>query len=593
MKLTKYSKAVVACILSVAVTACSDTLLDLNNPNSLTSSNSFSTEDDLNASLTGVYHSFYSSYYAMMSSNQFSGQSDEMTSYSVPDLQQYIKHVYSNMNQHWNSTTWNQLYEQIARCNQVITYIENITEWNRYDKEQILAQAKAIRAYDYYQLVMMYKIPPYVDYVATAGDQPLAGDFDEICQSIIDDATYAYETLPASYQSAAGYNDCADWKDQYRITKWFAACVLAKTYMNWGDYLSGGYRYEEALPIYKAIVEEGGFSLTADYTDNFRLGKAYENNSESIFEIQNEASSSDGWRNYYGNTNNGTTTSQSMWRWKFYAAGPLGWSDYNAEKWLLYAFKNEKAKYGQNESEWDARIPATLFYSDIFVDFPKHVQWKTWTATEGRATASSEISTATPGFSYVDWNASLVYVNKFTAQYDDYVQVNSDNSEGTNNRLFRLGEIMLDYAECLAQTGKLQEAVTVINQVRNRSGLSDLGERQTYKVEAIFINSETNETMDFNSADFGYPAFENNSSSYTLADIMAVLDIENMKESAFECERLIDLRRWGLSSDSNFLSKVKRRSYKYYANYTAVRAWLPMPTDDVNNNPNLSQLPGW
>ena len=151
---------------------------------------------------------------------------------------------------------------------------------------------------------------------------------------------------------------------------------------------------------------------------------------------------------------------------------------------------------------------------------------------------------------------------------------------------------MLDYAECLAQTGELQEAVKIINKVRNRAGLCDLGERQNYKVESIYLNSETGQTSDFNT-EYGYAAFENNSGSYTLDDIMAVLDIETMKESAFECERLIDLRRWGISYNSSFLEKVKKRSYKYYANFTSVRAWLPMPTDDVNNNPNLSQLSGW
>ena len=66
-----------------------------------------------------------------------------------------------------------------------------------------------------------------------------------------------------------------------------------------------------------------------------------------------------------------------------------------------------------------------------------------------------------------------------------------------------------------------------------------------------------------------------------------------MKETAFECERVIDLRRWGISRDDSFLQRVKKRSYKYYTNFHSVRAWIPMPTDDVNNNPNLEQLPGW
>ena len=161
--------------ISLMTASCSD-LLDLENPNALTSETAFETEDDINSSLTGVYHAFYANYYAQSSSFLFSGQSDEITSYSTADIQQFCKLVYSNMNINWNQHAWVRLYEQISRCNQVITYAENITDWETYDKEQILAQARAIRAYDYYQLVMLYQIPPYVDYVADASDQPEAGD---------------------------------------------------------------------------------------------------------------------------------------------------------------------------------------------------------------------------------------------------------------------------------------------------------------------------------------------------------------------------------------------------------------------------------
>lgn len=564
--------------LTLATLSCTDDSLELANPNSLSSATAFSTDADMDATLVGVYHSFYNNFFALLNSIQFSGQTDEMTTNSVPDIQAYSKLVYSNMNHHWNSTAWNRLYEQIARCNQVIQYSENITEWPEFDKAQIVAQARAIRAYDYYCLTMMYQSVPYVDYVAPASDQPVQTSFDELCQHIIDDADYAYKTLPASYKSSEGYSACPKWKDQYRVTKWFAACVAAKTYMNWGDFTKGAasYHYSEALPYYKDVVENGGFSLTQRFADNFDIN--VENDPESIFEIQNEASA-DGWRNYYTFTNNGSVPSESVWKWKFFSAGPLGWTDYESERWLNYAFKNEKAAKLVDGSNWDQRIPATIFYAEIFDDFPQHVQWQTWNAETG--------------FSYPDWSKERTYINKNTGQYMDWKQVNNDNSEGTNQKLFRLGEIMLDYAECLAATGDLSKAVSYIDQVRDRAGLSKLGERQNYKVESVFVNPQTgNGVSDFNN-DYAYAAFENNSTAYTFKDILSILDLETVKEDAFECERLVDIRRWGISADADYLAKVKRRSYKYYANFTPVRAWIPMPTDDVNNNPNLSQLTGW
>jgi len=577
----------IALCSSLLLGACSEDNLELSNPNSLTSATAFETEADINSSLIGIYHSFFSSYYAMMNTLQFSGQSDEASSESVNWIQQYVKHVYSDMNCRWNFTSYNQLYEQVARCNQVITYADNIEEWSTYDKAQIVAQAKAIRAYDYYQLAMMYQIPPYVDYVATAGDQPQAGVFEELCQKIIEDAEAAYKVLPASYKSSDGYN--GPWRDAYMVTKWFAACVMAKTYMNWGDYLKGGYHYAEALPIYKDIINNGGFSLLSDYANNFF--ESYDNNSESIFEIQFEACTSN-FGNYWGITNNGSNVSTTSWRWKFLGCGPVGWTDQSSEYWVLPALKNEKTKTHMHGSEWDPRIPASIFYKDIFNDFPEHVQWQTWSATAGKKNLSDPISAEGAGFSLTDWVPTRVYCNKYVGQDQDYVALNAAASDGTNLKIFRLGEIMLDYAECLAQTGDLKGAVAVIDQVRARAGLSPLGERQDYKVESVWTNPETGGTTDFN-AEYGYAAFENNSSSYTLSDIMKVLDLECMKESLFELERFVDIRRWGVSRDNEFLAKVKKRSYKYNANFTPVRAWIPLPTDDVNNNPNLSQLSGW
>lgn len=584
----KKIKIIAASLLTLAMGACSEDMLDLANPNSLTTATAYSTEADINASLNGIYHSFLNSYYAMMNTLQFSGQSDEATSHSVAWVAQYVSQEYSDMNCRWNFTSYNQLYEQVARCNQVITYADNISEWKTYDKDQIVAQAKAIRAYDYYQLAMMYQIAPYVDYVAAADDKPQAGVFEETCQHIIDDAKFAYETLPGSYKSSDGYS--GPYTDSYYVTKWFAAAVLAKTYMNWGDYLKGGYHYAEALPIFKDIIDNGGFSLLADYNDNFRDDT--ENGAESIFEIQ-FATCTNNFGNYWGLTNNGSAVSTTSWRWKFLGAPPIGWNDQNAEPWVIYAFKNEHTTKPVNGSEWDPRLPASVFYSDIFKDFPVHVQWGLWSSKAGVQTvdASHEPEAQYAGFSLPAWNKDWAYCNKYVNQYKNAKTINSDNSDGTNLRVFRLGEIMLDYAECLAQTGKLAEAVKVVDQVRERAGLSALGERQNYKVEDVWTNPETGASIDFNK-EYGYAAFENGAAG-DLQNFMKVLDLEKLKETAYELDRFTDIRRWGISRDNDFLARVKERSSKYKKNFTPVRAWIPLPTDDVNNNPNLEQLPGW
>ncbi|MBQ3983923.1 MAG: RagB/SusD family nutrient uptake outer membrane protein [Bacteroidales bacterium] len=558
----KYLYILTIALGAIFAASCSNDLLVLDNPNALTKDTAFNSEGDIDLTLTGVYHSFYSSYYAMMSSNQFSGQSDECLTYSTTDLINYIMLHYENYSWNWNNCTWNQLYQQVFRCNQVIQFAEeNVTEWKEFSKDQIVGQAKAIRAYAYYQLAMLYGKVPYVDYVTEAGDEPAEQTFDQLCQHIIDDAEFAYKVLPASYFK----NYDGKYPNQYRVTKWFAACVLGKTYMNWNK------QYAKALPYYKDIVENGGFSLAADFNDNFKI--TTENNSESIWEIQNFANTAGAGGAYYGRNNNGATPDYGMWRWKFYGLSPLGWGDYDAERWLLWAFKNEVTVADTPTTTagmYDPRLEATLLYPDIFKDFPAHDQW-----------------------GYKDYNlwkdrGTRVMINKYVAQYENGVQVNSDNCEGTNNRIFRLGEIKLDYAECLAQTGDLTGAIKQIDDVRQRAGLAKLADREP--VTSVYVNTDNDSSNDMN-LDYGYAAIK--AGNITLDAVMSVIDIEDAKETSFECERFVDIRRWGIGEMGAYYQKVANRSDKFKKDFQAYKIWLPIPIAEVDNNSNLNQNEGY
>lgn len=48
------------------------------------------------------------------------------------------------------------------------------------------------------------------------------------------------------------------------------------------------HKYSDALAVLKDIINKkyGKYSLMANYGDNFREGSAYENNAESLFEVQ-------------------------------------------------------------------------------------------------------------------------------------------------------------------------------------------------------------------------------------------------------------------------------------------------------------------
>lgn len=410
--------------------SCNEDLLKLSNPTSMVSANAYNTEADINSALTGVYHCFYNSYFAMMNAMLISGQSDELFSQS-PDsgLVAFVSLAYPDYDRNWNATTWSNLYQMVFRCNQVLVYMKDI-EFSAYDPVQIEAQAKALRGMAYYYLAMFYKKAPWVDYIPSPQDQAPESDFDELCGHIADDLGFAYKNLPASYSG------------EYRVTRWFAASFLGKLYMNRNE-------YSKALPYYEDIVEHGGFSLCDNYQDNFR--EDTENNCESIFEIQNAANASMG--GFYGMANNGTTCSYNQFRQKFFTMSPCGFGDYSVYDWIIDAYKAELNKDGG----YDLRLKNNVFYKGIFEDFPGEVLWMDRTSWDMDA-----------------WK-DLNYIRKYTEDYHKTTQQVSFYC-GINCRILRYGETLLSYAECLANTNQLDKAVRYVNMVRARAKMPDLAD---------------------------------------------------------------------------------------------------------------------
>ncbi len=560
--------------------SCSKGLLELENPNSLSSSTAYSYETDLDASLVGVYHAFNGGFFNCGMSIIFSEQSDEGFSYSPNmGIVDFVGFKYPNYNDGWNMTQWKCLYNQIARCNQVITYADNVQEWNKFKKDEIVAQAKAIRAWDYYMLTMLYNHPPYVDYIAPAGDQPAETPYETLCEKVIEDAKYAYENLPSDYQSGP-------WKGQYRVTKWFAATLLGKVNMNNNNYAEAAKWFKEVIDNGKSVGGEK-LALVDDYLWN--TDDSHENNQEAVFEIQfAKGTANAGYFAAYGwGWNDGATPDHRNWRWKLMCPSPVGWGDFAGESWLVHAFKNEKTVRNTARTtagQFDQRLECSLFYLDIWEDYPGHMQWQ-WDKDYDAKGKAGEVEVVSWG----DWTEERVFTNKYSNWYGGDYNVKIADNEPTNFRVFRLGEILLDYAECLARNGDLNGAVAQIDRVRERAGLAKLADREP--VTSVWTNPLTGKTIDFNK-DYGYAAIK--SGSFSLADLISVLDLEDMKETCFESERNVNLRRWGVGDmSSDFYKRVAARSSKYEKQFAPHKVWIPIPQSEEANNPNLNQIEGY
>lgn len=515
------SVAAVVGTAALAITSCNESLLELSDPNKLTAEVAWNTQAGVESGLTGAYHALYNSFYTNLNAYMCSGQSDEFTSDS-PDneLKSLINLNYTNYDQRWNLYTYNLLYQAIFRANQVIIHADEI-EWSSEDKKtDVLAQARALRGMHYYYLTMLYKKAPLVDWISAPSDQPAESTFEANCKFVEEDLKYAVANLPDSYSEVG------------RVNKYHALCFLGKLYMNTHDFAS-------AKDCFKKVIDSEKYQLVAKYRDNFRHDS--ENNTESIFETQNSDESPNKIGGFWGMIgNDGADCNFGNWRERFMSASPVGFGDYFVPDWTVAMYKDEKTRDGG----YDVRLRDNIVYPDLWKDFPGEVLYP----GDGQIT---------------EWRDDLWKKQSWCRKYctDYYLNTKAaTNPNAINVRILRYADVLLSYAECLAETGApLADAAKYIDMVRERVNLYPLAQ----SVHKDCLNDKKS--------------------------FMRRLQKERGKELMFEYDRFFDLRRWGLGTDAEYTEYVKSYSEKHRLNFVPGREWLPFPQKEVNNNPNLTQ----
>jgi starch-binding outer membrane protein, SusD/RagB family len=161
---------------------------------------------------------------------------------------------------------WNACFQSISRSNFVLSNQEKINTNIKNDSKAAIAEAKFLRAYNYFQLVRMFGgVPLRLKQVERADEANIPRNTeDEVYAQIIKDFSDAELDLPAT--GVAG-----------KPTKLAATAFLAKVYLTRKD-------FPNALTKANAVVASGQFTLLPKYSDVFNVDN--ENNLEIIFALQ-------------------------------------------------------------------------------------------------------------------------------------------------------------------------------------------------------------------------------------------------------------------------------------------------------------------
>lgn len=317
------------------------------------------------------------------------------------------------------NTAWKNYYVGINRCNTAMENIEKMTADMISDdtKKQLIAEARFVRGYFYFELVKTFGSVPLVDHVLSPSEyqQPLA-DINDLWAFIENDFQQASQVLPSRTQQ--------DPENVGRATRGAALAFLAKAYIY-------QKKWSEAKQVTDQIINSGEYALMPDYADVFKMEN--ENNEEIVFSIQfKETGNGD-----YGNENEGTMVCVYMETRNHPFAGIGGWG-FNCPTQNLV---------DEYEAADSVRREATIIRNGETL----------WAGTPDESTFNTTFPTN------IDHYSNQKYCLPASQQPADF----SDASK--NWILIRYAEVLLWNAEAAFQTGG--DWQTPLQKVRDRAGL--------------------------------------------------------------------------------------------------------------------------
>ena len=251
-------------LASAVFVACGDDFVEVD-PINENSEDFFNSEEDYQEALVGAYDLLQATYLNVMlgeiaSDNTLSGGESATDS---PGIQQIDNMTHTPVNQQLRDL-WGWMFAGVNRANYILEF-QDKTDFS--GKDQVIAQARFLRAYYYFELVKWFgDVPLSVDQRLLFGDQFNVDRTpkEEVYAQIEQDLIFAAETLPAT-QAEEG-----------RITSGAARALLGKAYL-YQD------KFTEAANALDQVIA-GPYDLVEDYSTIFELEG--ENNIESVFEVQ-------------------------------------------------------------------------------------------------------------------------------------------------------------------------------------------------------------------------------------------------------------------------------------------------------------------
>ena len=408
--------------------SCSDSFVDVESEDE-NSEAFFNSEEDYNLALAAAYDYLQTSakfyqYAEIASDNTLCGGESATDS---PYIQQIDDMIHSPVGQSNGGlrTMWQWLYEAVNRCNYIMEFKDKTDFPN---KTSVIAQTRFLRAYYNFELVKWWgDVPMRVDKRIRFGDQfsidrtPKA----DVYKLIEDDLKFAADNLPY-VQNETG-----------RVTKGAAQALLGKAYLYQN-------KFPEAAIVLEDLIKNGPHRLltSAEYPNLFE--RDWENNAESVFEIQYsdvDGGSYDCFQCLEGN-------------YSVYFNGPRGFVDSTGKFDAGYSFNVPTQEVVDAFESGDLRFETSILDIKQYIkDYPG----SSYKETEG-------------------YEQTGYFNRKYMARKGDLNIGDAALTNPDNYRAIRFADVLLMAAEALNRKPSPDDetAKIYLNKVRNRALLGNV-----------------------------------------------------------------------------------------------------------------------
>lgn len=556
-------------LLSFTILACKQDLLDVTPTDRYSEELVWKDESLIKAYHTDLYnsipHGFYMHMYSKFTDEAFNnapccGGSIMNNNNYNPD------NIASAIGGGWGSDAfmyyWNPGYQYVRKVN---LFLEKMTETGTIDfsdKKRLIAEAKFIRAYIYFELMKRFGNVPIVDRSYAFGDDATfkRNTLDECVAFMEADLDAAIPDLPARYASntenfgRATQDACMALRSRlllyaasplfnpsHDMAKWQKAADAAEKLLNRGYSLYPDYRKLFILP---SGAPEDEYIFCRNFTANNGHNAPMDN-------LGRRYGAYGGWWASNGPTQNLVDDYDMI----------------NGEPAFIYPggvqTVNPASGYDPNHPYWnrDPRFDATIIH-DSTIYRGDTIQM--WISTDGARYGYDSYKTSS------DNPRGNYWLKKFMPEGD--VPISWQIQQTIPWPFFRLAEIYLNYAEAKFELGDETTCREYLSKVRQRVNLPPIPET---------VSGEALRQRVYN---------------------------ERRIELAFEAHRFFDIRRWkiaagvenkpvmGMDIIKNLATgetSYKKIQLKQKGPYFEYMDLLPIERNELKRNPQITQNPGW